>query len=332
MRNYYTLSEVERRLIVAWNLCADISIREIAQRADIREHRVRRALENLVQNGIIVPTFLVDNYRLGFSDYGIFFAPSAESTAMRTRFEESLLAHPRIYWLAKMTGAFQYGTTFLARQPHEVVDFFACTQSQSKGAFPQRTVRIGVDCTWYSPNYLAPEISRRESVSISSREQVKEPSEMDRQILVAMTRNPAASTTHLARVTGMNTSSLAYRIDKLREEKIVRGRMYSIRTTQLGILMYRIMVVDCGLSASQREQFLSACAECPNVVAVVVCSGSWDFELRFEAEDPNALERFCQFLVDTFGRSIGSLLISQQLSTLKRIAYPDDQPALRKAS
>ena len=125
MRPQYTLSDVERHIIVAWNLCADISVREIAKRADMREHRVRRALENLVRNGVIVPSFLIDNYRLGFADYGIFFAPSPESSAMRSRFEESFLSHPRIYWLARLSGAFQYGATFLARRPHEVVDFFA---------------------------------------------------------------------------------------------------------------------------------------------------------------------------------------------------------------
>ncbi len=325
MRPSYSLSEVERRLIVAWNLCADISVREIAARADMREHRVRHALENLVRNGIIVPSFLIDNYRLGFSDYGLFFAPSPEPSAMRAKFEQSLLSHPRIYWLSRLSGAFQYGATFLARQPHEVVDFFACSQSLSKGAYPQKTLRIGVDCTWYSPNYLAPEVTERESVSISARERAPELNDADHSILVAMTRNPSSSTAQLARLTGMSASSLSYRIDRMRDEKIVRGRMYSIRTQLLGIFMYRIMVIDCGLSPEQRSQFLKTCASSPHVVAVVVCTGSWDFELRFETEEPAALDEFCQSLIDTFGESIGSVLVSHQLSTLKRIAYPDDR-------
>lgn len=86
----YRLSEIERRLIVSWNLCADISIREIAKRADIRDHRARHALMNLVRRGILVPMYLVDNYRLGFSDCGLFFAPSAESSELRRRFEASI--------------------------------------------------------------------------------------------------------------------------------------------------------------------------------------------------------------------------------------------------
>ena len=103
----YRLSEIERRLVVSWNLCADLSIREIAKRADIREHRARHALMNLVQRGILVPMYLVDNYRLGYSDCGLFFAPSAESSDLRRRFEASLEKHPRIIWLARMSGTFQ---------------------------------------------------------------------------------------------------------------------------------------------------------------------------------------------------------------------------------
>ena len=147
---------------------------------------------------------------------------------------------------------------------------------------------------------------------------------VDKKILVAMTNHPASSTADLSRLTGMSASSLAYRIDKMRDEKILRGRMYSIKNYLLGIFMYRVMIVDCGLTESQRRQLFDVCAKTPNVVAFVVCTGSWDYELRFEAEQPEVVDNFCQHLIDLFGKAIGSVLVSQQLSTLKRSAYPED--------
>lgn len=320
----YRLSDIERRLIVSWNLCADISIREIARRADIREHRARRALMNLVRLGILVPMYLVDNYRLGFSDYGLFFAPSAESSELRRRFETSLERNPRIIWLARLSGSFQYGATFMARRPHELVDFSASMQPLSQGAYAHKTTRIGVDCIWFSPNYLAPEMTERRVVSVTSRGEPPCLDSVDTKILVAMTNNPASSTAELGRLTGMGTSSLAYRIDRLREAGIVRGRMYSIRNYLLGIFMYRVMIVDCGLTESQRKQMVDVCSKSPNVVAFVVCTGSWDYELRFEAEHPEVVDNFCQHLIDTFGKAIGGIHVSQQLATLKRLAYPAD--------
>ena len=320
----YRLSEIERRLIVSWNLCADLSIREIAKRADIKEHRARHALMNLVRRGILVPMYLVDNYRLGFSDCGLFFAPSAESSELRRRFETSLEKHPRIIWLARMSGTFQYGATFMARRPHELVDFSAWMQPLSQGAYAHKTTRIGIDCTWFSPNYLAPEMTERHVVSVTSRGDSPSLDAIDRKILVTMTHNPASSTAQLSRLTGMSASSLVYRVDRMREERIVRGRMYSIKNYLLGIFMYRVMLVDCGLTETQRKQMYEECAKTPNVVAFVVCTGSWDYELRFEAEQPEEVDNFCQHLIDLFGKAIGSVLVSQQLSTLKRIAYPED--------
>lgn len=318
----YRLSDTERRLIVAWNLCADISVREIAEISDTREHRVRHALEGLIRKGILVPMYLIDNYRLGFTDYGLFFAPSAEPSSMRKKFEESLETHLRVVWLARMSGSFQYGATFMARRPHEVSDFFAGIQPLSQGAYAHKTMRIGIDCTWFSPNYLAPEIKGRQVVSVTTREVTPPLTSSDEKILVTMTRNPSASIAQLSRLTGMSASSLSYRIEKLRADNIVRGRMYSIHTGLLGILMYRIMIVDCGFTDEQREQLFKICSQSPNVVALVTCTGSWDYELRFETEYPEVVDNFCQKLIDSFGRSIGSILVSQQLSTLKRLAYP----------
>ncbi len=320
----YRLSELERRLIVAWNLCADLSVKEIARRAEVREHRARHALISLARRGILIPMYLVDNYRLGFSDFGLFFAPSAESSTLRERFESSLYKHPRVVWLARMSGSFQYGATFMAKHPHELVDFFAWMQPLSLGAYAHKTTRIGIDCTWFSPNYLAPDIKERTSISITSRLVPPELDELDKKILVTMTRNPASSILELGSLLGMSKSTLTYRIDKLRSSNVLRGRMYSIRNGLVGILMYRVMIVDCGLTASQRQQMYDACAQCPHVVAFMVCTGNWDYELRFEAEHPNVVDNFCQQLIDLFGKAIGSVLVSQQLTTLKRVAYPED--------
>lgn len=322
----FRLSEIERRLIVSWNLCADLSVREIAKRADIREHRARHALMNLVRRGILVPMYLVDNYRLGFSDCGLFFAPSAESSELRRRFEASLERHPRIIWLARMSGTFQYGATFMARRPYELVDFFAWMQPLSQGAYAHKTTRIGIDCTWFSPNYLAPEMTERQIVAVTSRGESPQLDLVDKKILVTMTNNPASSIAQLSRLTGISASSITYRIDKMRADGIIRGRMYSIRNYLLGIFMYRVMIVDCGLTESQRKQMFEVCSKCPNVVAFVVCTGNWDYELRFEAEHPEVVDNFCQHLIDVFGKAIGSVLISQQLSTLKRSAYPEAAP------
>ncbi len=320
----YRLSDLERRLIVSWNLCADLSVREIAQRADVRQHQARHALMSLARRGIIIPMYLIDNYGLGFSDYGLFFSPSAESSELRRRFEQSLMRHPRVIWLARMSGSFQYGATFMAQRPHEVVDFFSWMQPLSQGAYAHKTTRIAIDCTWFSPNYLSPDITERTTVSVTSRVEPPKLDDTDKKILTTMTEHPASSTTQLASLTGMSKSSLAYRIDRMREAKIIRGRMYSIKNYILGIFMYRVMIVDCGLTAAQRAYMYEICSRCPNVVAYVVCTGNWDFELRFEAEHPEIVDNFCQQLIDTFGKAIGSVLVSQQLATLKRAAYAAD--------
>ena len=146
--------------------------------------------------------------------------------------------------------------------------------------------------------------------------------ETDDKILRALSKTPGASLPMVARALTMSPSSLQYRIDKLTERQIIRGKIYRLATDKVGIQTYRVLVVDRGMNEAQKTHFRKVIAQCPNVLAALSCTGSWDYELRFETEDSRDLDTFCQSLYDTFGAAIDLIKILQQFEVLKRLSYP----------
>lgn len=321
------LTENERRFIVCACLNANRSAKEIGDSLGIREHTVRHIKQSLISRGILQPLYKIDTYRIGYTDFRVFLSDVAEPTNVRLDFERRAVHHEKVYWMARMTGAFKYALTFLAKDPCEMIDFFGEVQPPNNGFFANRTIAIAGEWTIFSPNFLAPQIKSRDSITLSARERLDvRLDETDERILMTIARNPGGSLASVARAAGMKTSSLQYRVEKLSEMNVIRGQTYLLNCERLGIQIYRIMIIERTLSPEQRQQLREYVCCHPNVSAFLVSTGGWDYELRFEAESSETLENFCQSIIDRFGSAIASIRTSQQVSTLKRVSYPVPQP------
>lgn len=326
MRYTTKLNENERRFIVCASLRADLSAKEIADRLGVREHTVRHIKQSLVSRGIIQPLYKIDTYKIGYTDFRVFLSDVAEPTQIRLDFERRAVHHEKVYWMARMTGAFKYALTFLAKDPCEMIDFFAQVQPPSNGFFANRTIAIAGEWTVFSPNFLAPQIKHRDSITLTARNRSEiRLDATDERILMTMARNPGGTMSSFARATGMKTSSLQYRVEKLTEMNVIRGQTYLLNCERLGIHTYRVMIIERTLSQEQRQQLREYVCSHPNVSAFLVSTGGWDYELRFEAETSQTLEDFCQSIIDKFGIAIASIRTSEQITTLKRVSYPVPQ-------
>jgi DNA-binding Lrp family transcriptional regulator len=322
MKPFIRLNDNERLFIAITAMDAAASAKKIAQQLGIREHTVRHIRDSLLQREVITPIYMIDTYRLGFTDFRVFLSDIAEPTRVRTSFEKRVLQHHQAYWVARLNGAHQYGITFLAKDPCEMIDFFAAVQPHPDGLYANKTISIAGDWTVFPPSYLAPELRVRDSITTTSRVRIPPLEHQDISILEAMARNPSANIATLARKTGMAATSLTYRVDKLTEMQVIRGQTYLLNCPSLGISVYRIMVVEKGLSLPERERLRKYFYQHPNVCALLACTGGWDYELRFECANPESVEEFSQTIVDNFGAGIGSIQVSQQIKILKRISYP----------
>ena len=322
MKPSIRLSENERIFIAGATHNATTSAKDLARRLGIREHQVRRIRDSLVQREVLKPIYLIDIYRLGYTDFRVFLSGITSPSKTRMAFEKRVEGYPLVYWLAKMSGSYQYALTFLAKDPSDMISFFPAMQPRPLGLSALKTIAIAGDWSIFTPNYLAPNSQERGCHTMTSKERVGPLERQDILILETISRNPAITTSGLARLTGMAATSLSYRLDKLTDLKVIRGQLYLLNTPLLGISTFRITIVEKGLSPTAREKLRRYMASQPNVCAMLSCAGSFDFEVRFECVDPEQVEDFVQTIVDNFGDEIAAIGVSQQLRILKRISYP----------
>jgi DNA-binding Lrp family transcriptional regulator len=317
-----SLTRNERAFLATCALSGSASLKELASLAGMREHAVRYAMSSLLERGAIKPCWQIDPFTLGLHGIAAYFNRGAESSRGRLTLERKLVSHPQVTWLAKMAGSYQYGIAFNTRRIYDLDDFFALLRPSEPAAHFEKTVRIALDWSLYTPNYLAPSGSKRQVLSMTPPRESINIDETDAAIVRTMASYPHESLPQIARRLSMGSSSFSYRFDKLRDRKIIRGLTYVQQTEKLGISTFRIFIVERGLSSEQKETFKDFLFACPHVVSCVRCAGSWDYELRFETETPEDLDAFCQKLYDTFGSGIGSLSICQQFRTLKWLSVP----------
>lgn len=324
MTRHDSLSEKERLFLATTMLSAEASLKELAADLDMREHAVRYIRDSLIDREIIRPVYHIDYFAVGFNDFGIYLSRGSENTSGRRKFEAQIAKVPSVFWLAKTGGPYQYALSFLTERPYELGDLFSAARPTESGSHFEKSFALRLDWTIYPPSYLVGDIKKRKMVTTSSRHPRVALDDIDRKVLRTLSANPTKTVAEVSRLAGMNTSSVAYRVEQLRKKGVLRTQRYLLNVDKLGFNGHRLIIVDRGLSLEQRQQFFALCSRHPNVVAFLCCTGDWDFEIRIEAESPNLHDQFCQLLFDTFGNAIGSIKTMQQLHVFKHVSFPDE--------
>ena len=315
------ISDKEREFIVGSCFHADQTSKDVASLLGVREHAARYTRDSLIERGIIRPVYHIDYFRLGYNDFGIYLSRGSENSSGRRRFESQIEKAPGIFWLAKTGGAFQYGMSFVTRNPHNLGSLMSLARPSDSGVHFEKTIGLRLDWTIYPPSYLTGDTKKRPMITMAPRDESIKLDEVDIKVLRALSEHPTGSLAHIARALSMNASSVSYRIEQLRKSGVIQAQRYILNLPILGFNNYRLILVDRGLSAEQRQELFRLCSRHPSVVAFLNCTGDWDFELRFEAESPNEIDPFCQLLYDTFGNAIGGIKTMQQHEVLKHVAF-----------
>lgn len=321
-RMKYRLTDLERRFLVAASHAADASNRSIATALDLQEHKVRYIREKLLREGIIKPSFLFDPARIGLTAFGIYFSRGGVSTSNRLTFENAVRESPSVFWFSEMSGAYQYGATYLVDKPYELERFFEHIRSGGAGIRVEKRIAIRTSWTRFSRNYLFPAVSKRFSDTMVADVTPHELEPIDRKILARLSASPESSLSQTARALSIQPSTLSYRIEQLRKRAILLPSTYSLHRSAVGIVVYRALIVECGFSPAMKQRFLTLCARDPHVVSLIQCTGDWDYELRIEAENPEDVHIFIQTILDTFGPSIASIITVQELTSVRSTPFP----------
>ena len=319
------LSEKERRVIVAAQLKANASISKLQEETGYPAHVVRHSLKRLVDGGILSPYTLINIAPLGFDKVAVFFSLSTTDVSVRNKSIDYVKSLRCVVSVSELVGDCEYFMSIACRSSSELAVILGQI-SEAVGCFRQHAICTRSALILYQRTYLAKLATSREYIAYHMGGQRLELGSEYLSVLAAVDACGTCAPATIARKTGQPISSVAYRLTRLEQERIIAGHLFGVRAGAFGVSMHDIMISTQSSGPRLGERMHSFCLNEPNVVGLACCLGSWQFELRVEVEDSRELMALCNRIKATFGDEVMSLRTHTMVRELKYMKLPFDAP------
>ncbi len=321
------LSSRERDILLCGQLQADAPLSRIAKQTGHRIHSVRYAREKFDRIGLIHPYPYINIFALGFEEYGIFCSLAA-SRQIKQKILDSIKKEESVAWVLELSGNYNLGIAVCGRNSSATVKLLNALSEKYGDVLISKAISIRVSWTLFPRKYLSNRRFSKGTLSCAPIQSVQNLNESDHRILVALSNFPNASMREVAHRLNLPASSVLHRIKQLRASGVLVGFAYEIEPTVIGCQGYRLLLYTSQISSQLKQHLYLFCAAHRNVVALIECLGTWDFEIKAETESVDELQILVSDLYERFATNIKEIAVLTVLRTPKLSFYPfSENPA-----
>jgi DNA-binding Lrp family transcriptional regulator len=316
------LSDKSIRVLAAIQYQAQTPVSEIARQTGLREHTVRYCINSLLEQKIIRPWVVIDTYRMGYKEYGLFFRRSDSSPSIKSAFLDFIVKCPGMGGISEYAGDYHYMLLYYCRRAREFEKFLDFIGSQCQGYFESKALVERIEWTTLRSKYLSEYKSKVEGLGAKSAVDCVRIDELDHQILYFLGQAPLVTRPQIAKELGQPLSNIDYRIRRLQKNKVIVGFGYWIEAHKLGCQLFRIMVVSKISTPEFRREFQRFAFAHPNITGFTRCIGAWDFDMRGETPSTRELGRLTDQIRTRFGNYITDIKVIHLIQNYKICLYP----------
>ena len=318
------LSENEKLVLAATELLADAPAATLQKATGLRQHTIRYSLSRLRQRNVIRQIPLINPFVFGMQLYNIFFSIGAERRSQRDSFIKMLLSEPEVTWIGEFGGEFQYGIAVMARSMGDVVNLMNRLAKRFERIFFDKSISLQYATTVYHRKYLTSKILRIRPRRIES--STGAPAVMldalDRKMLQALSESDDMSLRKVAQKVGVAHSTFQLRLKKLSEIGAIVGSMLVVDSAAFDAQGFKLLLYARGLSYELDQALQKFCAQHKNVIYLIECLGSWDFEIGVEVMHAEEVSEIIQQLYDSFGEQLRAIKVLSKFRDLKVKWFP----------
>lgn len=302
------LSDKERRLCGAIELRGMSSVAELAGLTKLRTHTVSYLVKKLEDRRIIgSPTPTINTYPLGICHFGFFIKLQSATSQRRKQFVQEIKRNDAVVWGMETGGSYHYAITIAARDPIEASRIFGDIKGRvTPFATVSAVTRLSVDT--YGRKYIS-ELNKGSVVqSYGGLLGSETLDQQDKAILHAFVKPEIDNLAQIAKETQIPLSTVVRRVKRLEEHNIITGYYRGLNPIALGMQTYNISVRN--LNAKNGDTRLRNFARAhPNIVHLVQCLGSWEYELVVECENPSIVSSLVDEMSEVVGEGIDTEIL-----------------------
>jgi len=292
--------------ILAERTCpGNASLRDIARLCKASEATVRNTLATLTDEKLLRQGRFINYGALGLQSFNLFFSLSkTASKGALTQFAKD----PRLKWLAEQAVDPRYELTALVSHPSHMIELLADFGKCSGAALIRRNWSVEVSMTYFGHRYLM-------SCSSGGASTIDYSSPLDLDLLDVQLIDALQNEVHfeslaaLGRFLGLPSSTVSYRITQLEKRGVISPPLYFFGPAYNVTIECQIVLVVADSDPEVPQRLRRFCLETPQVIALIVGFGSWDFKLVVRGWSIEEISSVRDRLEEKFPESFSELLM-----------------------
>lgn len=294
--NSIKLDKKDLRLLYELEENCRRSLNQLSKKVGVSKQVLHYRLERLIREEAILQFITVIDYsRLGYVNHEVWFQLKEMKEEKKKEFLTFLINHPRIRWLVKCGGKFDYAMSIMATDVVSFSELLEPIFSRYPNFVQNHFVTISKGVYSYPKTHLVHEHDekRKGLLLFSGIPKKMVLDDVEYKILSLLAKDARISTVELARRVKSTPITVRKKIKRLEKEEVIQGYKAILQPTKIGIQNYELLITTQNLSKEKEKELESYCRLNPYIQFLLKIVGRWDLNIAFDARDN---EHFQQIL------------------------------------
>lgn len=301
------IKENYRRILFELEKDSRKKFTEIGDAVDLSQQTVSYAVKSMEEDRIIGGyRTLFDYTKFGYNGYIVLFRVNTFSREKIEELKELLQNQGMTASIDRLAGGWDLRVFFLAPNASQFNKEFKQLISEYPDQLRNYKILTSVVIHDLGREYLVDEPDRTEDVIIGGDREIVDVKGQWRDICEVLWENPRAKSVDVAEKLDVTPKTVIDRLERLREESLIKGFRPNLGITELGIHTHLLFVKYNNRDVDKENQLRDYCVKHPNVVKMTKTFGDYDAVIRIETEERgdqrevmNSIrERFEEILLD----------------------------------
>ena len=240
--NSIKLDVKDKKILFELDFNARMPFSLLARKVGLSKQGVGYKVKNLIKKEVIKGFYPVINVpKFGYKYCRLLITVENTPKEKQQEIVDYLMEHPKVFWLFKMHGVYDFLIVVWAKELSEFREFREEMENQFKGHIKKVVENIITDVIHYQHRYLLGIKETKEIHLKETSEQVKI-DELDKKIIAVLSEDARMPLVKIARKVSGSAKVIGNRIKKLEQMGIVEGYRPIINHTRIGCTYYKLFI------------------------------------------------------------------------------------------
>lgn len=276
----------DRKILFELDKNSRLSFPKIGKKVGLSQEVVFHRVSRLLKRGIIKRfQTVVTISKIGYVAPKIYLQLQDITKEKYQEMYVYLLNHKKVFWFGLSQGRWDLMIAYWSRNSFEFGELLDELLNKFSPYILEREVTFGKNTIQYNRRWLYYDKLDPVETEFGSKLEHYELDKMDTEILKYLANNARLSVVEIAKLIKTSTNIIHYRLKQLEKNKIISGYKFALDTHKLGYETCKSFIYFKNITEKRRRQLIQFCKLHPNIINIVLCVGSWDFEIEFEVEN-----------------------------------------------